>query len=183
MSIVNLQRDAIFLQLDTALNIGMSSDSGFSATAFFMNAVPVVEDIFASVQSNHQVQPVLIPDQIQSIGVFLKPPGLDTTPFRVKAYAASVSKDAQFYLSIGYAPAVITGVNDTIEQPVYLALPHHFDELIMIPALKAADPLFGRPIAFAISSTSNPTSTENVLLQLSVQNLAIAPPAFAQSTS
>ena len=117
-----------------------------------------------------------------SVGLMMKPPIVDDTPYRVKAtWHASTQ---QQYLIIGYAPAAPTGSGDLITQIVAKPIQrcNEVDEVFLIKGLAEGDPDFGKPMAFAIAFAST-TSGDLGEMTISVQNLAQTAPKFAASIS
>lgn len=184
MSIVNLQRDAIFANLDTTDIVGYSADSLLSLDTFLSNSNAVVYDDFWSASADSTVVTSVASLQRKGMGLNLRQPVGDRTPYRVKAYVGDVGVVNTFALAIGYPPAVITGTDDIISEMVTLPFTSKFDEMIIVEALPDGDPLIDRAIHFAIVVNAPAGGIAGYFAALlSVQNLGMKPPTMAQAVS
>lgn len=182
MSIINLQRDGVWIRAIQNVGPWSTPTGDANLTANVSIPDPVVYDDVASVAviSNQTVD--LDANQQINIGVQLRPPGNDKAPYRVKAYAQSW-EDHQALLIIGYVsdtPSIDTPVTPHIALPFY----GHFDDLIIISPVPEIDPLRDLPICFAVGMVAHTTNTLKVIYAgISAQRCATAPPTFDQSVS
>ncbi len=180
MSIVNLQRDALFLATEkTAIDWGISS-TFLEAADLRVDADPVVYDDYANIRSSRDDVIEILADRCKIVGCYLKAPGIGLTPYHVKAYASSPNTTIKYHVAIGFAPDVITGSDDAIE--IYDTIPFtdHFDDLVMIPQEVAATE---KALFFGVVAIGPTTSDVYITANISVQNLAVSPPQFSQSVS
>ncbi len=181
MSIVNLQRDALFVATEAAPIVWGALDGFSEAGGTTVNADPTVYDDFARVRSSRDTAVILNAAESRTIGLYIRPPGPGLSPYRVKAYADTVDRTVQFHLVMGFAPDTITGTGDVIVavETVGLAWPWKIDELVMMPQeiLATEKALFFGIMMKGACNVPHSTVT------LSVQRLATAPPQFDQSVS
>lgn len=185
MNITNLQRDSIHTELLSANQKAWSAESLIAGDSFLMNSSGVVNQVTGQVQSSHNSKYTISADSIRGVGVFMQPPSKeDATPYRVIAQASSITSGLLFAIAVGFAPASITGSDDIIKEPSYFPFSGRFDGVIMVPKVPAGDTYIDRPIAIAVVAADGSAGpTQYIMAHLSAQNLAVAPPAFAQSTS
>lgn len=182
MSLTNIKRDGFHLEVKNTNESAWSSTFVTTADTALINAGdPSVKDEFASARADMTSGVSVAAASWKGIGCYISPPGVDMTPYRVKAYAMNLYGTADFRLVIGYAPASITGTDDTLSPINVLPFGYNFDDIIMVPALPAGDPLEGRALAFGLMLGE--TATSVIYAALSVQKLSVAPPAFAQAVS
>ncbi len=179
MSIVNLQRDAFFSnQEKTSLSFSVAQP--FDETDFNMNADATVYDSYATARSNRlNALTLASADDCEAIGLYMRPPGSELTPYRVKCYAGADDVLVKFRLIIGFAEGTISGANDVITHFLTFPFDTNLDELFMLePAGTTGD----SPIAFGIMLRGVYTDA-HADVSLSVQRLATSPPQFSQSVS
>ncbi len=179
MSIVNLQRDGLFLQIDTSLT-SWSEATAIIADQATATVNPTVMDDYAASYSFRDSLPALTANEQSASGILIRQPGEDIAPYRVKAYSNAENST----LIVGYLSGTIgDGVNRIITPAHAIPFQHHMDELIMILPVPAGDPNEDKPLCFAISVEGIAGQEEPGEASLSVQRLATSPPQFSQSVS
>ena len=180
MSIVNLRRDGLFTNLEDTNESAWSTQFVTTGNSFLMNAGDAtVYDDFAVAKADKSTGVTVAAASWKAIGCYMSQPGKDRVPYRVKAYAKSLSTLTNFILGIGYGPASITGTDDTITPFSGIPFGYAIDEVIMVPALPDGDPLEDRALAFGI--LLGEATGQLVYAHLSVQKLSVAAPQMAIS--
>ncbi len=176
---VNLQRDALFTAPEkTPLLFG--SAFNFDDGKFLANADPVVYDSYSSAR-NARLNTVTLANaaHCEAMGLYMRPPGSELSPYRVKCYAGTDDPLVSFRMVVGYAEGTITGTDDDITEYQTYHFDTHLDELIMLePAVSVGL----APVFFGILLRGVYT-TAKVDTIISVQRLATSPPQFSQSVS
>lgn len=177
MSIVNLDRDGVWCEIDTSAEKAWSTESTIGDT-ILINADSTVYDASAYVQADKTS--TSISTGWRGIGCYIKQPTVDTTPYRVKGFINAGSMICS--VGVGYAPASITGGDDSITPVTLFPMSYEFDQLIMVPARISTDTYYNRALAFFIALQYTGASADTYA-HLSVQRLATSPPKFAASVS
>lgn len=178
MSIVNLQRDAVFVDVDKTPIIFPAGTGFFEGIALIANTDSTVHDDYLNIRSSRTDFVGLVVDQIKSIGGYLRPPGDGLSPYRVKAYGDCRVAAIQFHVCIGWGPDVIDG-SDLIDEWIGIPFDTNIDELVMVPPEITED----HALFFGIGVSGITGSDAPMHAWLSVQRLATAPPQFDQSVS
>lgn len=180
MSIVNLQRDAAFVELEKAPVEWGTKTTIDETNPLKADADPTVYDIYAVARSDRSVTTTVSTAlEIYTFGLFMRGPGVELTPYRVKARAQANKAGATHLLAIGYAEDTITGTDDEITFFQHFSFIHYLDELFLIkPPVSVGD----KPLFFGIS-TMGAASVATHYANLSVQRLSTSPPSFSQSVS
>ena len=177
MSLTNIHRDCFHLELKSA-EVSLSSDFLFTAPPT-VNSTGIVNDgPVASETSDRDVAVTVAANSYKAMGVLMKPPLVDRTPYRVKARGHGGLVNM---LLVGYAPASPTGSNDTLDRWNYQSFGFEYDDIIMLPALESTDAMYGRPIFFGVAVPF--VSASHIQVDVSVQKLSIAPPQFEMGVS
>ena len=186
MTAVNIQRDGNWVKPETASNVAWSSQSALANTTFLMSGPTAVNVDKGTVQAAEGTYTVSAGNQ-EAIGVFMQAPVSDNTPYRVQASGRVLGfkdYDEGWAIGIGYAPASITGSDDSIEDPMYIPFHRSFDGLIMVPALESGDTFYGRALAIALVNQAGlAMSSLHIKGNLSVQNLAVKAPTMQYSVA
>jgi hypothetical protein len=182
MSINNLDRDGLFTNLEDTNESTWSSTFVTTGSSFTINAGDAsVQSTYAMAKADKTTGVTVAAASWKGIGCYITQPGQDMTPYRVKAYAKSLSTLTNFMLGVGYAPLSITGTDDVITPCTLIPFGYAIDEVIMVPSLPDGDPLEDRALAFGI--LLGEASGQLVYAHLSVQRLSVAPPQYARSVS
>lgn len=181
----NIQRDCKFAQPLTSGILDWATEDAISLATCAMNSSGSVNVDFASAQSDHTVVRGVGAGNKRVLGVLMQEPENDRVPYRIKASALNMYEDSKFAIVIGYAPASPTGINDSIDEPVYIPFDREFDETVIVEALDSGDGNFGRALAVGVCYLGDATGYTNdpVLVHLSVQNLSVKPPTMAQAVA
>lgn len=175
--IINLQRDACFIDLDkAALNWGTAVVIT-EAVTITANTPGIVYDSYSSVRASRSSLLTLTGDG-KVIGLFMRPP-TNLSPYRVKCYATSDDTDLEFSLIIGWSSNVIDGTDDNVKPWEALAFTKHLDELVMV---EPEVPVGTQAIFFGIMVQGASTGAF-ADVHVSAQRLATSPPQFDQSVS
>ncbi len=178
MNIVNLQRDATFVDLEgTALTWGGATAIS-EAQVGVANTSAVVYDSYASARSSRDATITMVAANHRGIGVFLKPP-IELSPYRVKCYARGDDAALSFSLAIGFSSNTIDGSADEFDHYETFNFDENMDELFMLEPETSAGIL---PLCFAIMARGVNTGAK-AYAHISVQRLATSPPQFSQSVS
>ena len=169
--------------------IGWSSNFGsVSAQQITMNSSGVVNQTTGAAHGVGNFQSGNGYNQWRGAGVLMSQPVVDDTPYRVKAYLGA--EKSSMYIFVGYAPLAPTGTNDLITKVVAFQVIGYgvndkgiFDEVFLLPGLKAGDPDFQKPLAFGVAVATEQGAGVNGSYNISVQNLAKTAPQFAASMS
>lgn len=156
---VNLYRDSVWCTSDHFTKWSTPTNR---RDELLMNADPQVYDDIASVCAVDDTS--LKKGQRSAVGVYVRPPASDRTPYKIKAHA-----NGPAYIFIGSGPKGPEGNDDVVEKLVILPLAYVFDEVVMLPPGDES-----HPTAVGIFTL---TSGVNVV-HLSVQRLATLPPTF-----
>lgn len=112
--------------------------------------------------------------QARAIGVQMSHLQGDNVPYRVKCY---VSDGAA--LIVGWANASTTGIDDDINNAIYLPFIYRFDDIVMVPV---PPPGFeNRPVIFAVATTAEKSQATPVMAHLSVQTTGLKAPTMQYS--
>lgn len=180
----NIQRDGRWTKPETASDLALATETTIITTTIKVNADPVVYVDMAQAHISNAAFAITTANQ-RCIGCYLTPPVGDNVPYRVKAsitaFGQPVYNNDQAIV-IGYAPAVITGTDDIIEDPYYIPFQSSFDDLIIVPALVSGDPFFGRALCIALACQTAQASN-HVLGSISVQSLGVKPPTMQNAVS
>lgn len=167
MSIINIQRDGFWINLDAKASLTWGKGEPITAEIPTCNnnnhmniAVGVAEARSESeAKDNH----------VSSIGCLMSQLPGDNTPYRVKA-TLETKNGSRGAIIVGYADKVTTGRDDRINQASYILFDAKFDDLIMVPY----NPEYvDRPLIFALGAYGKP-----VVGNISVQTLGITPPTM-----
>lgn len=184
MTIKNVQRDGVFVDLSNTAKVAWSTGNANTVTDFLMNGPTGVQGTFCQVSSQSHVNTSISGQNKKAIGCYIDQPVDDRVPYRVKAYAAGPDSGVSFMIGVGYAPASITGSDDIISEPLYLPFDTHFDELIIVEEEEDGDTYFGRPLCFAVVAQANNAGIGDFLrAHISVQRLAVSPPTMQNAVS
>lgn len=180
MSIINLQRDAHFSGPEKTEIAWGAKTTVDETLPLKTDADSTVYDIYSSARCSRDLALTLGSSlEIQTFGLFMRPPGSELTPYRVKCRAVGNKAGPHFLLSIGYAEDAITGTDDEITFYQLYPFDYKLDELFLIePQVTVGT----APIFFGISVMGLVT-TGNMFANISVQRLATSPPQFSQSVS
>lgn len=176
-NLTNLQRDNLWPNLAASGSVAFSSDRLLSVGDILVNAPVTVYDVVSAVKTTNTGTTAVAASSVKAVGCYIKQPGLDRTPYRVKAYS---SANAQFAIVCGYGPASITGSDDQITPVTMIPFTREFDDVIVVPNLPEGDPLEDRAFCFGIAALGT-VSASYLLGLLSVQRLANTPPTMATS--
>ena len=171
-SLTNIDRDSLWYT-----NLLVTARQSWPATDFRYNSDGAVYDHIASVKSATGALTTGV-GVYRSIGVNMKAPIEEYTPYRVKARLPTGRKGV---IVIGYAQATITGTEDLISEVQSIPFHEKFDEIININYVDSTSTYYGRPIAITVSAEE--VATESVWAFMSVQNLGVAPPSYAKGVS
>ncbi len=180
MSIVNLQRDAVFVSPEQAIVDFGSPGAINESTDVLADTDGIVYDTYHSARNSTSTSATFANDTLAAtLGILMRPPGSELTPYRVKCYGQGSDPLFRFSLVIGYAEGTITGTDDVITFPMLYSFEKQLDELFL---LEPAGTTGTSPIFFGIAIQGIVTAAV-LQVQLSVQRLATAPPQFSQSVS
>lgn len=170
MNLVNLQRDMLHVDLD-------KTPLGFGGSVLVGTTVSMKAD--GTVLEGHGGQlgfdtVTNVAGNWSAVGLFMEPPTVNATPYRIKGYA-NIVNDA--WCVIGIAPPTPVTGNNTLTN--VSSFPIHggiFDEVVLldIPTAKEA-------IGFGIAVGE--AATVPVQAYISVQKLSVAPPDSAGGLS
>lgn len=177
---VNLQRDSYFISPEKA-PLDFSDQVGFDeSTALKTDADPTVYDAYTQARSSRDNNVIISgASNVRAIGVYLRPPGSELSPYRVRCFAKAIDPLLEFRLVIGYAEGTITGTDDLITHYSTLGFDKYMDEIFMIESQTTTGTA---PIFFGIMVKEIVAGTK-VDANISVQRLATSPPQFSQSVS
>lgn len=180
MTIINLQRDAVF-QAPEKTTVTFGTAAAFNhAQALLANTDPVVQDAYGSVHTDPAVDIILASaTQARTMGMFMRPPGSELTPYRVKCYAGVTDPAVSFRMAIGFGEGTIDGANDNITHWESFAFDKKLDELFLVEpqVTTGISPIFFGILFVGIITTGA------IDAHISVQRLATSPPQFSQSVS
>ena len=179
MNNANLQRDQFHVNStgdDAEITWPTEGSFGNSLAA---DTLVTVQSSYAFVRSE-KASCVVTATNARTIGVYLKEPVTDDTPYRVKAHFQG--DIGTTYVTVGYGPTAPTGAADVIEHVIAFPVGAEFDEVIKMPVLDDTHPDFGKPLFFGLTVAENSATTPCVGV-LSVQNMSTASPQYASSTS
>ena len=171
MTIVNIERDMVWMDAASPIAVGASSTIGSSMTVNTSGSVG---------QRTNSAQCAVT--ALTSTGTFaavsfgcliLEPPELETVPYRVKAAALGISSNDAL-IGYGYNTA------GTVSQIRWFDR-NETDQLVAVPSLDSADGDFGKPLCFFVAFIRN--STDSVTGFISVQRLISKPPQYASASS
>jgi len=180
----NIQRDGIFLTLDESAGIIPALQSLLTANTATANAAAAVNVEYGEMQIANTAVSISAANQ-KVAGLYIDQPSKDRQPYRVKASLNIIGIDnnvTDAAIVVGYAPASITGSNDTIDEPNYIPFEHNFDDLIVVAAPTVSYEDRALFVGIAIQSKGGIT-TEQIRGHLSVQNLGTKPPTMQNAVS
>lgn len=184
MNLTNIRRDGLFTTIyDTAKSPVSTAVAATVKALKASSGDQTVYDTSAQLRIDRTVGVTVAAASYSGACCFMSQPFSDLTPYRIKGYARFVVPDNdRFALFIGYAPATITGTDDSIAENIVLPIVNgEFDEIVHIPKLPSGDTYEDRALAFGILVGA--CTSQVVLGALSVQKLSVNPPAFAMSVS
>lgn len=176
MNIINLDRDSFWTNLKTTADVTVGTVfAPLPSGNAIINADPTVYDDVAKAKLSTSAAITVAAASYAAIGCYLKPPTVDTVPYRIKGYAHGLQSPSCIAI-IGYGPSSPTGSGDTITPCVFIPFDDYIDEIVMIPALDSTDPDYGKPIAFGIGIGQ--CTSDVVFAHLSAQRMATTPPKY-----
>lgn len=187
MTPVNIQRDGLWIEPNASNLQAWSTELAITNSVCWVSGPTSVHVDKANVQSDHTATVSVAVGNERCIGVHMQQPVADNTPYRIKASISSPSEkdyDVQGSIVVGFSPASITGSDDIMSAPYYIPFHNTIDEMIMVPALDSGDPNYGRSLCIAVAiQPAVAYTTQVVLAQLSVQNLAVKAPTMQYSVA
>lgn len=178
--IINLQRDGVFL--DPAQQTFQFASEVAIGNYVDIEGDPTVYDDYSTVLSDYTTNPGTTAGNWRAVGCYIRPPGVDRTPYRIKANMTNDS-DLESIVGIGFGPTSPTGSGDRIQPVRPMPFYKRFDDVIMLPAVPETDPNYGKPLCVCLIIQGSNAGGTKAYGNLSVQRLATAPPTFAQSVS
>ena len=182
-NLVNLLRDQVHSAPGQAF-VGLNAAFMAVGNRINMNSSGIVNQTFGSANNSLTGVTGAGTASWQGVGVLMSQPIVDSTPYRVKAYATCSS--AVIYVFLGYAPGAPATIN-TIESVVAYPITgyesnvyksNNFDEIILVPGNQN-----NNPVAFGIAIAAGSGESAQLSYSISVQNLAKTAPTFAASMS
>lgn len=178
----NIQRDGIYYEPDgvmvapTVWTIPNNPNLNGPASVFYD---------YGEVQASAGSSFTSLINQVAGVGLHIEPARVDRVPYRVKASVHMFNFDHNTgVIGIGYGPATVTGLGDTINGVRYIPFKDTFDEVIMVEPEMEGDTYYNRPVAFIVAlAPKSAVSSDMALLHMSVQNLAVKPPTMQNAVS